>query len=334
MRQVATIADDRQAKRLADYLLTLGITTRVDPSPSGAVVWVHREEQVDSARREIAEFLAHPDDPRYAGIEQKAEASRREAVRKEKEHFRKTIDLRGRLNAPSARRCPVTYALIGLSIVVGVLTNLGGNTQAIQPFLLSPMSVTFEDRTFDVEDDEHDGQEGLRHVVVRVPTFRSSGLSALARGQVWRLVTPIFLHFGLFHLTFNMMWLYQLGNLIELRKGRLAMLGLGLVAATVSNLGEYFWQIQVRSPLETDPHISFGGMSGVVYALFGYCWMASDYDPDAGIRMPSNTVIWMIGWLILCMTGMVGPIANAAHLMGLGVGMVVGLAPHLLRRSR
>jgi hypothetical protein len=32
----------------------------------------------------------------------------------------------------------------------------------------------------------------------------------------------------------------------------------------------------------------------------------------------------MIFWLVLCMTGQIGPIANTAHLVGLGVGMVEG----------
>jgi GlpG protein len=30
----------------------------------------------------------------------------------------------------------------------------------------------------------------------------------------------------------------------------------------------------------------------------------------------------MVGWLFLCMTGMLGPIANAAHVGGLVVGVV------------
>ena len=36
----------------------------------------------------------------------------------------------------------------------------------------------------------------------------------------------------------------------------------------------------------------------------------------------------MLAWLVVCMTGMVGPIANAAHVAGLVIGMLVGAAPH------
>lgn len=32
----------------------------------------------------------------------------------------------------------------------------------------------------------------------------------------------------------------------------------------------------------------------------------------------------MLGWLVLCMTGYLGPIANMAHLTGLLVGMGMG----------
>lgn len=312
MRQVGTIRDEPAARRLADHLLTLEITTRLDPSPDGWVMWVHREERVDEARREIEAFLANPGDPRYADASTRAEAVRREAAKREGAHRHNTINLQGRLNVPSAVRCPVTYALIFLSVAVSILTNLGHQFRETNVFLLSPIEPTLAPGGSRIE-------------------YRSTGLEALKRGEVWRLVAPIFLHLNYLHITFNMIWLYQLGSLIELRKGRLMMAGLVLVAAVASNLGEYVWDLKVRGP---GAPIAFGGMSGVVYALFGYAWMTSDYDPDADIRMPSNTIVWMVGWLVICMTGMVGPIANAAHLVGLGVGMLVGLGPHLARGGR
>lgn len=329
MRQVGTIPDQGEAKKLADHLLTLGITTRLDPSPRGYVVWVHREERVDEARRELDAFLANPGDPKYQAAVKTAEVTRREMARREREHARKTINLQGRLNVISWQRCPVTFSLIAISVVVGFLTSLG-RKPSMEYFLLSPpeSKITMAPVTMDVSDGRGDPEYTTLMIPQRIE--RSTRLEAIERGQVWRLFTPMFLHLGYLHIIFNMIWLYQLGGLIELRKGRWALLALVLVSSAVSNLGEYFWELHQGGP---DALVIFGGMSGVVYALFGYAWMKSDYDPDSDIKIPTNTIVWMIGWMVLCMVEVISNVANAAHLVGLIVGMAIGLAPHLLRRG-
>jgi GlpG protein len=38
-----------------------------------------------------------------------------------------------------------------------------------------------------------------------------------------------------------------------------------------------------------------------------------------------NTITTMLVWLVLCMTGLLGNIANAAHLVGLAVGVAFGV---------
>ena len=51
--------------------------------------------------------------------------------------------------------------------------------------------------------------------------------------------------------------------------------------------------------------------------------------------LPPNTITMMLFWLVLCMTGLMGPIANAAHVVGLLVGVIFGLfgSSYLLRFS-
>ena len=53
--------------------------------------------------------------------------------------------------------------------------------------------------------------------------------------------------------------------------------------------------------------------------------MKGVYQPEQGMAVHPNTVNIMLLWLVLCMTGMIGPVANAAHFVGLAVGMAFGL---------
>ena len=145
--------------------------------------------------------------------------------------------------------------------------------------------------------------------------------ASVTRGEVWRLATPMFVHFGILHILFNMMWLWDLGRAIELRRGAL-FLGLFVVATGIaSNLAQY---VITQSPL-------FGGMSGVVYALLGYFWIQGRTNPHFGMALHQTTMIMMLAWYVVCWTGLVGPIANWAHTAGLLMGLAWGV---LAGRSR
>jgi GlpG protein len=166
---------------------------------------------------------------------------------------------------------------------------------------------------------------------VRLPTLVevSAGLEPIRRGEVWRLFTPMFIHYGLAHLAFNMLALYWFGGLIEMRKGSWILLALVATAAPLSFLAQYLWDLQRLGP---DGISLPGGMSGVIYALFGYAWVTGEHEPESGLRLSSNTIVWMLMWLGLCMTGFAGSIANAAHVSGLVWGILFAVVPHLRGR--
>ena len=92
------------------------------------------------------------------------------------------------------------------------------------------------------------------------------------------------MHGNIIHIFFNMWWLVALGTMIEVRRGTLRLAGLVLIAAIVSNFGQYIWMERIDPG---EPHI-FEGMSGVVYALFGYIWMKSYYEPEQGLLHASQ----------------------------------------------
>ncbi|MEM1154698.1 MAG: rhomboid family intramembrane serine protease, partial [Pseudomonadota bacterium] len=71
------------------------------------------------------------------------------------------------------------------------------------------------------------------------------------------------------------------------------------------------------------------GMSGVVYGLLGFAWVAPLLQPAWKIQPSQPIMLFMVGWLIFCMTGFTeiigfGAIANAAHLGGLICGAILG----------
>ena len=148
----------------------------------------------------------------------------------------------------------------------------------------------------------------------------NQGLFQAIDGQYWRLITPAFLHFGWLHIVFNCLWLWDLGRRVEQVMGHLNMFMLFLVIAVVSNASQF----------EFGGGGLFGGMSGVVYGLLGFSWIAPQLQPAWPIQPPKVIMIFMVGWLVACMSGLVevlgfGAIANAAHLGGLLCGAVVGV---------
>jgi GlpG protein len=315
MRLVGMMTEEGQARRFVDYLLTRQIPAEIRPSSGGWAIWVVREDQLPQSRGEYEEFLAAPDDPRFTEVARSASALRKEAVRIDREHRQNTTDLRDRIDRIIPSRCPVVFLLILGSVLVALGTNFGSDERRLDPFFFSPafrrqMLVERADGRVEVETIE-----------------RSSGLGPLKRGELWRLFTPMFIHYDWRHLIFNMIALYGFGGLIELRKGSWVLLGLVFSAAPVSFFGQYLWDVRQLGPEQVSLP---GGMSGVVYALFGYAWMTGEYEPESGLRLSNMTIVSMLLWLVWCFTGALGSIANAAHFCGLLFGMLAGLTLHLI----
>jgi GlpG protein len=306
MRQAGTIENEAHARRFADYLTTHGVECRVDREPGGWGIWVHDEDRLAEVRQALDEFVRQPDDLRYQGVEQSARKLRQEAQRREERIRKNFIDVRkgwDRASAPAS--CPATFVLFAASVLITAVASFQDIDGPVPNMMwIAPIQI-----------------EG--------PFLQFNGLEAIRQGEVWRLVTPIFLHArlrlssGIFimHLVFNMYWLMNLGSLIESRRGTARFSLMVLVMAVASNLGHYW---ATGNPL-------FGGMSGVLYGLFGYAWMKTRYDPRGGIFLDEGTVSIMLIWFVLCWIGLIGNIANWAHTVGLLTGMAIGYSPRLAR---
>ncbi|MET0356317.1 MAG: rhomboid family intramembrane serine protease [Cellvibrio sp.] len=137
----------------------------------------------------------------------------------------------------------------------------------------------------------------------------------LQSGEIWRFITPAFLHFGILHFVFNSLWMWDLGRRLESLMGKSTYLLFFVVTAVISNAAQYMWE----------PNTNFGGMSGVVYALVGFIIVSQKLSPNKLTAVPAGVLGFMLFWLVLCMTGAIdyfvgGGVANAAHVGGLLAG--------------
>lgn len=151
----------------------------------------------------------------------------------------------------------------------------------------------------------------------------SLNLPEIRQGELWRLFSPMFMHFHILHLAFNMLWLWDLGRAIETVQSmrRLFLLVFGIAA--FSNLAQFYYD---------GPR--FGGMSGVVYGLLAYIWVLGHFRPQAGLFLHKQIAIMMLVWFALCWTGLLGPIANMAHTAGLLAGIIAGFITAYSIRQR
>lgn len=184
---------------------------------------------------------------------------------------------------------PVTLFLLGVSLLVALYSNFGAQLQPIRGLFITE--------------------------------YVNAGLPEIRSGQLWRLITPIFLHFAWFHLLFNGVWMWQLGSLIEKRLSSLDLALLVVVIGIGSNVAQF---------LSTGP--AFGGLSGVVYGLLGYFWVQGRFNPRFGLILNNVVVYIMLAWFGLCWIGVIPNVANWAHTAGLVLGMAAAWVSYRLGR--
>ena len=192
--------------------------------------------------------------------------------------------------APARTTTPATWALLGACVATALVAGLDRQ--------LGPLAAA---------------------LVIAEPG--TAPFAQIRAGEVWRLVTPILLHFDPLHLLFNGLMLWQLGRLVEARLGTVSLLLQVLLYAVAGNVVQYLW----AGP-------TFGGMSGVVYGLFGCAWIRGRLDRASGMLLRSDVVLMMLAWFSICLLGLM-PIANGAHAGGLLGGMAWGWLSSRRRRA-
>lgn len=301
MRRIGSVSNEQQAQTLRDYLFTRDIETQVDQADDGWNVWVLDEDRLETAREELEEFQANPRGEKYASASRQAQARRQARLDEELAARKHHINMRERWERPVHQRVPITILLIVASVGVTFATNFGDERDLKNNLIIQQVEYIDSTRYY-----------------VPAPI-----LADVLSGELWRVITPIFLHFGWLHIAMNMYMLFLFGASIEEPKGPWRYLAFVLLIGATSNIAQFF----VGGPM-------FGGMSGVDFGLFGYLWMKSKFAPEEGFFIPKYLVVQLFVFTLLCMSGIIPNIANTAHLVGLATGMIISLAPIMVRNIR
>ena len=326
MRQLGIFNNEQEAERFAAWLVAQRIDAQAEEAgESQWAVWVRDEDQLSQAREALAHFRANPQDARYANAERDAAELRRRDEVQRRDAQKNVVQMRTRWGNPAAgmgmgmgmspRRCPLTLAMIVAALLVSILTGFGEQKGGLVN------SLWFVDPA--------------RALMADSP--RAVMWVSVLRGEIWRLVTPIFIHGDWIHLVMNVLVLYSFGGQIENRRGTWFVAGLALVLAITSNFGQAV-EATVRGHLSL-----FGGLSGVGYGLFGYLLVKTRYDNRDGYLLSPVTSFILLLFFFLCIGGAFPPlnailpesltrVANSAHAVGLVVGAALAYAP-LVRRK-
>jgi membrane associated rhomboid family serine protease len=132
--------------------------------------------------------------------------------------------------------------------------------------------------------------------------------TGIADGEYYRLITAMFMHYGLLHLAMNMWALWILGRTMEMALGPLRFLALYLVAGLGGNVAAYVFQ----------PNALSAGASTALFGMFSALFLVL-----RRLGRDTSSVIPVI-IINLIFTFSVPGISIAGHVGGLVTGAVAG----------
>jgi membrane associated rhomboid family serine protease len=134
---------------------------------------------------------------------------------------------------------------------------------------------------------------------------------AVAGGELYRLGTSAFIHYGLLHLLFNMGALYVVGPPLERHLGRLRFAALYALSALGGSVVVYLF-----SPLNS----ATGGASGAVFGLFGATFVLAKR-----LNLDVRGVVMLIA-INMAITFTIPGISWQGHVGGLVTGGLIAAA--------
>lgn len=299
MRLIGKCSTEVEAEKFTAYLKVQEIDAVYELTDGEWDIWVRDEDKTGQARDEFRLYQADPAHSRYENAVERAEQLvQAEAARRLEQHrrmaerageFQQTREDRPRpARLPKGPRPVFVRTVIAASVLATLLSWFGNSTSS------GLAGEVFDALTF-VSD------SALAASKDKLPW------GSIQQGELWRLITPIFLHMSFQHILFNSLALYIIGRQIEWQRGPYFLAFFILLVGLAANVG------QALLPLISGEYVQFGGLSGVIYGVFGYVWICSR-TRQGKYFMPDFVVFVMLSWFVICWLGEFGVIDNLRHI--------------------
>jgi rhomboid protease GluP len=148
--------------------------------------------------------------------------------------------------------------------------------------------------------------------------FVANNGGATTAGEWWRLITAMFVHYGLLHLALNMWALFQIGHFVERLLGRALFTLAYFASGIIGSLGTIVWH---------GDKVWSAGASGAVFGVYGmllgYLWRGKHGMPRSVLQPMMKSTLTFAGYNLVF--GAVYPqIDNVAHVGGFLGGILLG----------
>ena len=375
MRVIGYFKDEKLAYGLHHFLLQEGIENKCEAALDSATkettyhIWIIDEDALPAALEWLSIYQNNPDDPRFRLVKPVTPAPSSAKWHVKIDPVKKQPKKGMTLTFLIIFLCSLLFFIntlqqYSLEKNKGVIALQLGMT-SLQKEMLFDYPKYFADlekfyeeahvRSVEEIKDLSPEMQAEFHKIVAEPTWKGAAdlISAkslkgwedlpsgvlfgkIRQGEFWRLFTPCLMHNGIFHILFNMCWVWVLGRQIEDRIGKLKMVALVLITGILPNIAQYL----MGGP-------SFEGFSGVVVGMVGFIWMRQKAAPWEGYPLQRSVILFisifvfaMLGLEILSFTlqylGVVElalPIANTAHIVGGIVGIICARLSVFSRRK-
>ncbi len=134
-------------------------------------------------------------------------------------------------------------------------------------------------------------------------------------GDWWRLLTNVFIHFGIIHLAMNMYCLYTVGVYLEPMLGKIKYITAYLCTGILASLVSLWWHKE---------GVNSAGASGAIFGMYGLflALLITNLIPKQVRNALLQSIVVFIAYNLIY--GMKSGVDNSAHIGGLISGFIFG----------